>query len=700
MRTIQGVRTVGVIMELDEFRNMLLEDVRSGAAAGSSFTEQAFLDKVASILIESDEIDGIDQSPFRGKGIRGKSVRIDGFSISNSEPLASLFVVDFRGKPDMETLSQTDAEDTLGRLAGFLDAALRGKLGSEIEESSPGYEVIQSLQAAKSQLERAKLYLLTDAKLSSRVTALKGTAIAGIQCEYQVWDVERLYKVVLSSAGHEETAIDFVTEFGQGVPCIPANESDGHCKSYLCVAPAKMLAGLYGKYGAKLMEQNVRTYLQERGTVNKGIRRSIEQEPTMFFAYNNGLSATAAEVRLRRGASGIPEIVFARDLQIVNGGQTTASIFWAHKSHGAALDNVFVQLKLNVVPPDQAPQIVPKIAEYANSQNKISAADFFSNHPFHVRLEEISRRVLAPAVDGAQFGTHWFYERARGQFLNAQAGLTVAAKKQFLLRNPRTQLLTKTDLAKIENAFGLLPHVVSQGAQKNFSRFAKVIAEAWDAKQEQFNEEWFRNAAAKAILFRATERLVSEQPWYDGGYRANIVAYSVALLSYSVETSGKALDFRNIWMKQAISTALTNALATLSKQVTDVLTQPPEGRRNVSEWAKLETCWSAIKALQVRIPAALDKELIEKSERRLRERDSADQQGMDNGIAAQSEVARLGGAYWTALLKWAVDKRQFGEKEIGILRVAAAIPRKLPSEKQALVLVQVRREAIAEGFKL
>lgn len=418
----------------------------------------------------------------------------------------------------------------------------------------------------------------------------------------------------------------------------------------------------------------------------------------MFFAYNNGLSATAAEVRLSKGSSGIPEIVFARDLQIVNGGQTTASIFWAHKSHGASLENVFVQLKLNVVPPDQAPHVVPKIAEYANSQNKISAADFFSNHPFHVRLEEISRRVLAPAVNGAQFGTHWFYERARGQFLNAQAGLTTAAKKQFLLRNPRTQLLTKTDVAKIENSFGLLPHVVSQGAQKNFSRFAKVVAEAWDTKQEQFNEEWFRNVAAKAIIFRSTERLVSEQPWYNGGYRANIVVYAIALLSHSVEASGKFIDLREIWLKQAPSIALINTLAALSKQVSDVLTQPPEGRRNVSEWAKLEACWKTVKALPVQIPAALNNELMERSERHERERDSANQQGMDNGIAAQSEVARLGGAYWSDLLKWSIDNRQFGEKEIGILRVAAAIPRKLPSEKQALVLLQVRRTAIAEGF--
>ena len=689
---------MGVSMELEEFRNMLLEDVRSSAAAGAAFTEQAFLDKIADILIDADEIVGVDQSPFRGRGLRGKAVRIDGYSVSDTEPLASLFVVDFRGKPQIETLSQSEAEDTLSRLAGFLDAALRGKLGNEIEESSPGFEVIQALQGSKEYLERAKLYLLTDAKLSARVTALEGITIAGIQCEYQVWDVERLRKVVESAAGHEETAIDFVAEFGKGIPCIPAHESEGHCKSYLCVAPARMLAGLYGRYGAKLMEQNVRTYLQERGAVNKGIRRSIQQEPTMFFAYNNGISATAAEIRLSENSGGIPEVVFVRDLQIVNGGQTTASIFWAQKTHGASLDNVFVQMKLNVVPLDQAAQVVPKIAEYANSQNKISAADFFSNHPFHMRLEDFSRRILAPAVGGAQYGTHWFYERARGQYLNAQAGLTSSAKKQFLLQNPRSQLLTKTDLAKFENTFGLLPHVVSQGAQKNFARFAKIVADAWDSKQEQFNEEWFRNAAAKAIIFRATERLVSEQPWYDGGYRANIVTYAIALLVHTSGKEGKTLDLGGVWQKQALTASLTNTLATLSKHVSDVLTQPPEGRRNVSEWAKLEACWQAVKVLPVRLPASLERELMDKDELRRRERESAGQQGMDNGIAAQSEVARLGGPYWASLLAWGNRNNQLSETDAGVLKTAASIPRRLPSERQSLRLMEVRRKAIAEGF--
>ncbi len=418
----------------------------------------------------------------------------------------------------------------------------------------------------------------------------------------------------------------------------------------------------------------------------------------MFFAYNNGISATAAEVRTSDVGNGIPEIVFARDLQIVNGGQTTASIFWAQRSHGASLDHVFVQMKLNVVPLEQAALVIPKIAEYANSQNKISAADFFSNHPFHMRMEEVSRRVLAPAVGGSQYMTHWFYERARGQFLNAQAGLTSAAKKQFLLQNPRSQLITKTDLAKFENSFGLLPYVVSQGAQKNFSRFAKIVADAWEARQEQFNEEWFRNAGAKAIIFRATERLVSEQPWYDGGYRANIVTYTVALLEHTVRKSGKVLNFNDVWQKQALPRPLAGALTQLSKVVSDILTQPPEGRRNVSEWAKLEGCWLKVQDLEVNLPADLQRSLIEKGEWRQKQKDGEQVQALDNGIAAQSEVARLGGPYWAALLEWGNKNSLLSDTDAGVLRTAAAIPRRLPSEKQSLRLMEVRRKALAEGF--
>ena len=76
-----------------------------------------------------------------------------------------------------------------------------------------------------------------------------------------------------------------------------------------------------------------------------------------------------------------------KDLQIVNGGQTTASLFHTRRSDKADLGEVFVQMKLTVIDDEKSEEVVPRISEFANTQNKVNAADFFSNHPFHVRME-------------------------------------------------------------------------------------------------------------------------------------------------------------------------------------------------------------------------------------------------------------------------------------------------------------------------
>src|SRR5262249_27626882 len=162
-------------------------------------------------------------------------------------------------------------------------------------------------------------------------------------------------------------------------------------------------------------------------------------------AYNNGISATASEAGFveRDGALRLAKL---RHLQIVNGGQTTASIFNVmKKDKGVNLDRIRVQMKLSVIKPELVDEMVPRISQYANSQNKVSDADFFSNHPFHVRIEGISRRLWAPAPEGVLTQTHWFYERARGQYANASAWLKPAKKREFDLQNPRGQVMTKTD---------------------------------------------------------------------------------------------------------------------------------------------------------------------------------------------------------------------------------------------------------------
>ena len=301
------------------------------------------------------------------------------------------------------------------------------------------------------------------------------------------------------------------------------------------------------------------------------------------------------------------------NLQIVNGGQTTASIFTAKKKDGADLDHISVQMKLSVIDPERAEKVVPKISEYANTQNTVNAADFFANHPFHVRMEEFSRRVWARSPDGTFRETKWFYERARGQYLDAKTYLTAAEKKKFDAEYPKAQSFTKTDLAKFENVWECIPHIVSKGAQANFAHFAKLVGKRWDADETQFNEQYFCHAMARALIFRRLEKLISAQPWYEGGYRANIVAYTLSKLAQLVQESGKMVDFQSIWQNQKLSDELESALIEIAVATQTVILNTPEGMRNISEWAKKESCWTRVKALDIALPKKFKSQLISRA---------------------------------------------------------------------------------------
>lgn len=381
--------------------------------------------------------------------------------------------------------------------------------------------------------------------------------------------------------------------FGRGIACLPAYLETNIYQSYLLVMPADVLATLYEKFGARLLEQNVRTFLQARGNVNKGIRAIILNEPGMFFAYNNGITATARKVETRMEDFGL---VIGRivDLQIVNGGQTTASLFHTRKRDKADLSQIFVQMKLSVIDSQQSEIIVPKISEYANTQNRVNAADFFSNHPFHVRMEEFSRHLWAPAQKGAQRETRWFYERVRGQYADAQSKLTLAEQRRFKVEYPKPQMFTKTDLAKFENVWDDHPKWVNLGSQKNFSQYAARICREWEESSDKFDEFYFRRAVARVIIFRATEKIVSSQPWYNGGYRANLVAYTLAVLGEITRRCQKNINFPAIWDKQNIDPVLEKAIVIISERVYEDIIRPPRGISNISEWCKKEACWKQI----------------------------------------------------------------------------------------------------------
>ena len=254
--------------------------------------------------------------------------------------------------------------------------------------------------------------------------------------------------------------------------------------------------------------------------------------------------------------------------------------------------------------PELAQALVPNISRFANSQNRVNEADFFSNSPFHIRLEELSRRILTPARPGVAYQSKWFYERTRGQYANEKAKLgNSAEEKKFAATFPRTQVITKTDAAKYVVSWARKPHLVSSGAQKNFVAFAEEVARKWESSSESFNESYFKDLVGQAILYNTIRAAVAKQPWYRSGYLANIVTYTVAKVSDVIAKAGRGkFEFDSVWQRQEISEATRKFALKIAEQVLRVLTSDRRPVANVTEWAKRDQCWETVQAFSVALP--------------------------------------------------------------------------------------------------
>jgi hypothetical protein len=685
-------------MTQEEFTKDLREDVQTYAVADSNFSRSAFVDCCANRLQEANILSDFTPCYYKGTGARNRALELDGYSFDELDDSFSLVIADYRRFASDAAITRTEANALFSRVTNFVSESVSGRLAEVIEDSHPAHGLVLDLRHRLSSIVRFKLYIVTDAVMSDRIKELPEEAIGSIPCDLHIWDITRFYRAAASPNGDEALEIDF-SSLGGGVPCLNASVHAEDYRAYLCVLPADVLADAYDRYGSRLLEGNVRAFLSNNVKVNKNIRQTILTAPAMFFAYNNGIACTASAVEIENHAGQLL-LKTAVGLQIVNGGQSTASLAMARRVDKADLSGIFIQMKLSVVPPETSIDIVPAISRCANSQNKVSDADFFSNHEFHRRIEGFSRRLWAPATNGAQHETHWFYERARGQFINEQTRLSKREKDRFLLQNPRNQVVTKTDLAKSENAWRQLPHEVSLGAQKNFMAFSRFAEPEWARNSDQFNERYFRDAVARTILFRRTEAIVSNEPWYEGGYRANIVAYAVARLSSLVDAEfpEMCLDFSRIWARQSLADPLDNQLRVISRAVTEVITSPESGFSNVTEWAKKQACWQRATRIEIPIVDGFEKELCLKIFEVADKKSSREEQKVLSGIERQALVFELGADYWRRLNEWSQGRQIFTPDESGILSVAMAMPSKIPSEKQSWRLIELKNRSEAEGF--
>jgi len=686
--------------DLGAFFTDLMQEVAASASANGEFTRTALVENLATRLVVGEDLQDWVPCYHDGRGYRKRPLGVDGYSVDELELDGTLqvLIAEHREGADPEVLNTGEVNGTFNRAVNFVVDARAGLLHEELEPSTPAADLARLIYESRGSIRTLRVLVVSNASLGARYREVERSSIDSMKVELHIWDLARFHQLA-AVGGREEIDFDVTSLAPDGLPALPAGIGEAEYGAYLCVVPGSVLADVYGEYGSRILEGNVRAFLSARGSVNKGMRRTILNHPDQFFAFNNGITATATKVET--GPTG--NIIRIRDLQIVNGGQTTASLYNARERDKASLAGVFVQMKLSVLAPDVALSMIPEISRYANTQNKVSEADLFANHPFNRRVEEIARQIWAPSRTGSRQMTHWFYERARAQYQTEQIKLTPAQRKAFLLQNPKDQVITKTELAKFENTWRKLPHLVSAGAQKNFMKYAEVVSEEYEAHPTEFNERWFQHLVAKAILFTSCERIVSAAAWYTNAYRANIVTYAVARLNKLVEDEfpGQVLDLDRIWKEQQLSEPVAAQLALTAEAAHGVLVAPPAEGSNVTEWAKKERCWQAVAEATVAPVRGLEAALKAIDEERDDRRRARGQEREDNVISAQVEVVnRMEAGFWRRALAWPGTGRLLSGVELGILKTAVLRGASwVPSDAQAKRLMAAAKKLEEEGFE-
>ncbi|RYD85409.1 MAG: abortive phage infection protein [Verrucomicrobiaceae bacterium] len=678
--------------DLAAFATDLQQEVisRSETEGQETFLEGSFVQICLERLADAGELDDANVCLHRSTGLQ-----VSGYAVSEDGESLDLLVAVHTNEVPSRTILKADMMDAFRRVTKFFEGCTKGYF-KQIEEATPAFDLAQLVHHCWQGYSRVRFLLITDGICKNEPPPAR--VVAGLRASYDIWDAERFFRSWSSGREREEIVIDFSELSGGAVPCLALSNSEGGYSTLLSIFPGPLVAELYGKYGPRLLERNVRSFLQVKGSINKGIRDTIRREPSMFLPYNNGLSCTASHVELEQTESGASAIKSVRDLQIVNGGQTTASIYHASIKDKADVSQIGVQVKLTILDDaSRMDEIVPLISKYANSQNKVQVADLMANDAFHRRIEELSRTIWAPARDGTLRQTRWFYERARGQYRDDIAReRTVAQKKAFEAQNPKEQMFTKTDLAKYILSFEMCPHIVSKGAQYAFSAFTVGI-EQHISREAQIDQAYFERLIAKGILFRETRRIAQELK-LPTGYHAQIGTYTIAKLTSIAQ--GR-VDLAKIWREQKLYPELERAIQKIARACYEHILREAAGG-NFTQYCKREECWTSFRDAYVSLPEETTKSFATP----IQNLGSESVQNQAIPVRSRptdpvvSEAVALGAKAWIKVAEFAAERRLFSPKQLDVLTNTGLIvgEGKYPSKKVAEIALSLLLQAKDAGF--
>lgn len=590
-------------MELDEFLLQTRVEVKEAiadrlSAPGSAYPyEETIFTEV--VMEHMSEI-GMTFEPeacHYAATVGNARLRLSGYAVSEDGDQLDLFVSLYEGVETIAPVADSETKMAAEQCLRFLVRCAQGRLAGTMDQSNDAYRVAHTIKDVYPQLDQIRIYVLTDRQAKAK--NFKAREVQGKTVKLEVMDIERLWRHWSEGKPRDELVVNFEEVSGGALPCVYVPGEMADYDYALTAIPGEALRFIYEKYGARLLEANVRSFLSTTGKVNKGIGETLKKAPERFMAYNNGIVLVADEMHMGRAANGAPGILWLKGMQIVNGGQTTASLYFTKKKEPKTdISRVRVPVKIIVLRSDEPAMeegLISDISKYANSQNAVKLSDLSANKPFHIRVEQLSLTTYCP--DGT---SRWFYERAAGSYktMLAREGATPAKLRKLKTDIPASRKITKTDLAKFLNAWGRKPHHVSFGAQKNFERFMAGLSNGEDQQEAPLPDvtAW-KCMVAKAILFKTAHKLI--RPMFPA-FQANVAAYTVSILS---ERIGGRLDLERIWQSQNISGRLQDQIQIWAREVNDVLHQSANGRM-ISEWAKKAECWETV--LQASLSDPLD----------------------------------------------------------------------------------------------
>lgn len=587
--------------EIEKYYQSFMQDViamQEGNEDGDT-QEQTFTRIAIDILADAGETENADVVyDEKALGTRNQH-KINAYAVSENYETVDLFISIFNFSEAIPIISKTEIERATIRITNFFKKAVEKDYVNEVAESSPIFEFANTLanfQELKENLVRINAIILTNGEYKGDFPP--SDTIGSYSVFYRVIDINYLYKI--SEQSRVPIEIDFDDFEGESfeIPCLSSNSQNADYRAYIAIIPGTCLAKLYERYGARLLEQNVRSFLQFTGKINKGIRDTIRNKPQMFLAFNNGIAATADHIELDEENRYIKNI---KNLQIVNGGQTTATIFNTARKEKVDISQIFVQVKFSIIEnPEQYNEIVSEISRCSNTQNKVNDADFSANNPALIAFEKLSRYILSPITTQNNIQTCWFFERARGQYktLRSREGRTKSLQNAFDKKYPKSQMFTKVELAKFINAYQVIfdgkklvigPHIVVRGNEKNYAQF---IANNLPDNVKKINNVYFEDAIAKCILFKNADKRYGKKPDSIGEMKQVVVPYTLSLINRITDNK---LDLYKIWKNQQVSLKLSDFVYDLMKQVNQFILDTYAGQHYI-EKAKREECWELVKS--------------------------------------------------------------------------------------------------------